>query len=182
MSKSTGRVVDPFHALDRYGPDVMRFYMAHDGGIQDDSSYDNVHIIRLYNKFLNQQLGNLASRVTRGKKWSVRGAVERIGNTPAEYWNEGPGSRFWINSLSTIASKVDASFDAYDPRKALYQVTEFVRSVSGHVRLREHQLISFRQMHSSRCRNRGITHSNLRLANLEKMLTEPYILRPRLCA
>ena len=131
MSKSTGRVVDPFHALDRYGPDVMRFYMAHDGGIQDDSSYDNVHIIKLYNKFLNQQLGNLASRVTRGKKWSVRGAVERIGSAPAEYWNEGPGSSFWNNSLSTVATKVDGSFDAYDPRKALFQVTEFVRAVSG---------------------------------------------------
>jgi methionyl-tRNA synthetase len=109
----------------------MRFYMAHDGGIQDDSSYDNVHIIKLYNKFLNQQLGNLASRVTRGKKWSVRGAVERIGSAPAQYWNEGPGSNFWNNSLSTIATKVDGSFDAYDPRKALFQVTEFVRAVSG---------------------------------------------------
>ncbi|KAF9692508.1 hypothetical protein EKO04_009482 [Ascochyta lentis] len=131
MSKSTGRVVDPFHALDRYGPDVMRFYMAHDGGIQDDSSYDNVHIIRLYNKFLNQQLGNLASRVTRGKKWSVRGAVERIGSAPAEYWSEGPGSSFWTNSLSTIASKVDGLFDIYDPRKALFQVTEFVRGANA---------------------------------------------------
>jgi methionyl-tRNA synthetase len=130
MSKSTGRVVDPFRALDRYGSDVMRFYMAHDGGIQDDASYDNIHIIRLYNTFLNQQLGNLASRVLRGKKWSVRGAVERVGSASVEQWEEGPGSKFWHNSLSTVASKVDESFDAYDPRKALFQVTEFVRSVS----------------------------------------------------
>ncbi|KAJ4984456.1 methionyl-tRNA synthetase [Stagonosporopsis vannaccii] len=130
MSKSTGRVVDPFHALDRYGPDVMRFYMAHDGGIQDDSSYDNSHIIKLYNKFLNQQLGNLVSRVTRGKKWSVRGAVERIGSAPADYWSEGPGSRFWFNSLDTVSSKVDGLFDAYDPRKALHQITELVRGAN----------------------------------------------------
>ncbi|KAF3038778.1 methionyl-tRNA synthetase [Didymella heteroderae] len=131
MSKSTGRVVDPFHAIDRYGPDVMRFYMAHDGGIQDDASYDNAHIIKLYNKFLNQQLGNLASRVTRGKKWSVRGAVERIGSSPPEYWSEGPGSQFWTNSLSTVTTKVDSLFDAYDPRKALHQLTEFVRSANA---------------------------------------------------
>jgi methionyl-tRNA synthetase len=130
MSKSTGRVVDPFHALDRFGSDVMRFYMAHDGGIQDDSSYDNVRIIRLYNTFLNQQLGNLASRVMRGKKWSVRGAVERIGGKPTEDWEEGPGSKFRNNSLATIASKIDTSFDAYDPRKAVFQMTEFVRGVS----------------------------------------------------
>ncbi|KAH6612687.1 tRNA synthetases class I (M)-domain-containing protein [Boeremia exigua] len=131
MSKSTGRVVDPFHALDRYGSDVMRFYMAHNGGIQDDSSYDNSHIISLYNKFLNGQLGNLASRVIRGKKWSVRGAVERVGSAPAEYWTEGPGSQFWSNSLNTVASKVDGQFDEYDPRKALHQITEFVRGANA---------------------------------------------------
>ncbi|KAL5121990.1 methionyl-tRNA synthetase [Pleosporales sp. CAS-2024a] len=118
MSKSTGRVVDPFHAIDRFGPDVMRFYMGHEGGIQDDSSYDNIRIIQLYNKFLNNQLGNLASRVMRNRKWSVRGAVERVGSTPAEDWQEGPGSKFWTNSLATVASKVDEAFEARDPRKA----------------------------------------------------------------
>jgi methionyl-tRNA synthetase len=129
MSKSTGRVVDPFHAIDRFGPDVMRFYMGHDGGIQDDASYDNINIIRLYNKFLNNTLGNLASRVTRNKKWSVRGAVERVGGRPVEEWEEGPGARFWNTSLSTIASKVDQSFEEYDPRKAVYQIADFVRGV-----------------------------------------------------
>jgi methionyl-tRNA synthetase len=130
MSKSTGRVVDPFHAIDRFGPDVMRFYMGHDGGIQDDSNYDNIHIIRLYNKFLNNTLGNLASRVMRNKKWSVQGAVERIGGRTAKEWEEGPGARFWNNSLSTIASKVDQSFEEYDPRKAIYQIADFTRGVS----------------------------------------------------
>jgi methionyl-tRNA synthetase len=130
MSKSTGRVVDPFNALDRYGPDVMRFYMAHDGGIQNDSSYDNRNIIKLYNDVLAGQLGNLVSRVTRGKKWSVRGAVERISSAPAEYWEEGPGSKFWTNSLSTVVAKVEGSFDVYDPRQAVFQITELVRSVS----------------------------------------------------
>jgi methionyl-tRNA synthetase len=130
MSKSTGRVVDPFHAIDRFGSDVMRFYMGHEGGIQDDASYDNIRIIQLYNKFLNNQLGNLASRVMRNKKWSVRGAVERIGGRPAEEWEEGPGSAFWNNSLVTIASKVDQSFEVYDPRKAVYHIANFVRGVS----------------------------------------------------
>jgi methionyl-tRNA synthetase len=130
MSKSTGRVVDPFQAIDRFGPDVMRFYMGHDGGIQDDSNYDNIHIIRLYNKFLNNTLGNLASRVMRNKKWSVRGAVERVGGRTAEEWEEGPGARFWNNSLSTIASKVDQSFEEYDPRKAVNHIADFARGVS----------------------------------------------------
>ncbi|KAF2710461.1 hypothetical protein K504DRAFT_454749 [Pleomassaria siparia CBS 279.74] len=130
MSKSTGKVVDPFHALDRFGSDVMRFYLAHDGGLVDDSSYDNVHIIKTYNTFLSKNLGNLASRVTRGKRWSVRGAVERIGNKPAEYWDEGAGSQFYKNTLTEMPPKIVEALDSYDPRKALQEIAEFVRSTN----------------------------------------------------
>jgi len=130
MSKSTGRVVDPFHALDRFGSDVMRYYLTHEGGLSNDADYDNIYIIKTYNTFLNQNLGNLASRVLRGKRWSVRGAVERIGAKPATYWDEGAGSKFYKNSLIVMSFKVAAALDSYDPRKALQEITEFIRSVS----------------------------------------------------
>lgn len=133
MSKSTGKVVDPFLAIDRFGSDVMRFFLVREGGLRDDASYDNARIIRQYETFLRQQLGNLASRVVRGKGWSVRGAVERIGGRPAEEWEEGPGSRFRNNSLATIASETDAAFDACNPRKAVFGITEFIRGVSYHI-------------------------------------------------
>ena len=132
MSKSTGRVVDPFHALDRFGPDVMRFYMAHEGRLDNDSNYDNARIIGLYNTFLNQQLGNLASRVTRGKRWSVRGAIERVGGRSQEEWEEGPGSAFWNNSLVPYASRLDEAFDACDPRRAVLHIGDFVRGVCSY--------------------------------------------------
>jgi methionyl-tRNA synthetase len=76
MSKSTGNVVNPFFAIDRFGVDVMRYYLARDGGIKDDASYDNVHIIRRYNRDLKDHLGNLASRLMRSKKWNIREAVQ----------------------------------------------------------------------------------------------------------
>lgn len=130
MSKSTGKVVDPFNALERFGPDVMRFYLTHAGGFQNDADYDNIRIITMYNKFLNGSLGNLASRVTRGKKWSVRGAVERTGALPAEEYEDGPGSRFYKNTLSEEPAKIMALLDAHDPRTAVFEIANFVRSVS----------------------------------------------------
>lgn len=75
MSKSTGNVVNPFFALDRFGVDTMRYYLAHDGGIRDDADYDNSYIIERYKKGLQGGLGNLVSRITRGKGWNVRRAV-----------------------------------------------------------------------------------------------------------
>ncbi|KAH7401816.1 tRNA synthetases class I (M)-domain-containing protein [Phaeosphaeria sp. MPI-PUGE-AT-0046c] len=130
MSKSTGRVVDPFHAIGRFGPDVMRFYMCRDGGIQNDSSYDNAHIISLYQNFLNGQLGNLATRVMRNKKWSVAGAVKRVGGRTLEEWAEGPGAKFWNRSLSKITPSVEESFEAYDPRTAVHLICDLVHRMS----------------------------------------------------
>ena len=85
MSKSTGNVVNPFFAIDRFGVDTMRYYLAHDGGIRDDADYENRYIVDRYKKGLQGGLGNLASRITRGKGWNVRKAVEwaTTGNAPA---------------------------------------------------------------------------------------------------
>ena len=76
MAKSTGNVVNPFFALDRFGVDVMRFYLAHDGGISNDSDYGNNFIVERYKKALQGGLGNLVSRVTRPKIWSVQSSVK----------------------------------------------------------------------------------------------------------
>lgn len=76
MSKSTGNVVNPFFALDRFGVDTMRYYLALDGGIKDDAAYENSYIIERYSKGLQGGLGNLLSRIVRGKGWSVPRAVQ----------------------------------------------------------------------------------------------------------
>ncbi|KAJ5225396.1 Methionyl-tRNA synthetase [Penicillium chermesinum] len=64
MSKSTGNVVNPFFAMDRFGVDGMRFFLAYQGGMADDADYDNDFISRDYRKLLQGGLGNLASRTT----------------------------------------------------------------------------------------------------------------------
>jgi methionyl-tRNA synthetase len=77
MSKSTGNVVNPFHAIDTYGVDTIRYYLAHDGGINHDADYNNSRVVQRY-KELQGVLGNLASRLTRGKGWNIRNAIVEI--------------------------------------------------------------------------------------------------------
>ncbi|MDI1491042.1 MAG: methionyl-tRNA synthetase [Ramalina farinacea] len=84
MSKSTGMVVNPFFAISRFGVDCMRWYLVLDGGIKDDSAYDNSFIIERYKKGLQGGLGNLVSRVTKGRAWSVRRAVQDHGESSTE--------------------------------------------------------------------------------------------------
>lgn len=75
MSKSLGNVVNPFHAIDRWGVDTMRYFMLMDGALGDDADYENIYIQRRYNKQLKDGIGNLLGRVTRSKRWNVRESV-----------------------------------------------------------------------------------------------------------
>lgn len=88
MSKSLGNVVNPFFALERFGVDAVRYYLAHDGGIQDDADYDNSYIIDKYERGLKGGLGNLTSRVMRGKDWNVREAVRLGTSQPGHHSHE----------------------------------------------------------------------------------------------
>lgn len=76
MAKSTGNVVNPFFALDRFGVDLMRYYLAHDGGIEHDSDYGNQLIVERYKKGLMGGLGNLFYRITKSDMWSVPDAIK----------------------------------------------------------------------------------------------------------
>ena len=82
MSKSTGVTVNPFFAMVRFGTDTMRYFLTLDGGLSNDSSYDNSFIIKRYKTELQGALGNLVSRLTRGKGWSVRESIERYHGRP----------------------------------------------------------------------------------------------------
>jgi methionyl-tRNA synthetase len=128
MAKSTGNVVNPFFAIDRFGIDTMRYYLAHDGGIINDSDYGNLHIVEKYKKGLQWGLGNLVSRVTRPKAWSVRASVEAAhsGLLP----NPAKTGLDQVKLLQELRDKVSASFDQLDPGAALHHIMNTVYEVS----------------------------------------------------
>ena len=93
MSKSVGNVVNPFFAIDRFDTDTMRYYLANDGGIVDDADYDNLYIVDRYKKGLQGGLGNLVSRIIRGKKWDIRESVLK-----AQRSGRGPRMQTYVRS------------------------------------------------------------------------------------
>ncbi|KAL8868641.1 MAG: hypothetical protein Q9174_004858 [Haloplaca sp. 1 TL-2023] len=115
MSKSRGNVVNPFFALDRFGSDVMRYYLIRDGGIKDDSNYDNEYIIQRY-KSLQGLLGNLVSRVTRPKEWNVRKAIEK-GNIAID-----EPAQSLLKNLQSLPGSVDEMMARANPGLALREV------------------------------------------------------------
>lgn len=130
MAKSTGNVVNPFFAMDRFGVDAIRYYLAHDGGISHDSDYGNEMIAEKYNKGLKGGVGNLLSRVMRGKKfWSVERAVARARDGLLDL---GRSEQYLEHRtrLEKLAQCVDEKFDRLDCGGALRTVMDAVYTVS----------------------------------------------------
>lgn len=123
MSKSTGVAVNPFFAINRFGVDCMRYYLALDGGIKDDASYDNSFIIDRYKKGLQGGLGNLVSRITRGRGWSIRRAV--MTGRPSIEQLDGELSC----QLKGLPDQVRRSMGKPDPREALETIMKAVYQV-----------------------------------------------------
>ncbi|KAF2099122.1 methionyl-tRNA synthetase [Rhizodiscina lignyota] len=125
MSKSLGNVVNPFFAIQRFGVDMMRFYLAHDGDVERDADYSNYHIIERYKKELQGGLGNLASRILRGKKWDVRACVQRyFASNPAALQTSGKSrvqaQLAMMRSMPELASKAMDELSLRDALKLIF--------------------------------------------------------------
>ena len=127
MAKSTGNVVNPFFALDRFGVDAMRYYLIHDGGIQDDADYENSYIIERYKKGLQGGLGNLATRIVRGKGWSVHEAVRLASED--EQPAEGNAAEAHRKLLMKLPALVATKMESLDSGAALKEIMHAVYMV-----------------------------------------------------
>lgn len=128
MAKSTGNVVNPFFAIDRFGLDTMRYYLALGGGITDDADYGNDYIVSAFKKGLQGGLGNLVSRVTRPKSWSVPQAIQSYKKGAFLKPNQVTAKQ--IELLEKIPGEVDKKFEELDSGAALQAIMKVVFEVS----------------------------------------------------
>lgn len=128
MSKSIGNVVNPLFAMDRFGVDVMRYYLIHDGGIKEDSDYGNEYIVERYKKGLQQGLGNLVSRLTRPKVWNVRSCVEATHSQGSKNSNSTTSRQ--IDFLNSVRDKANEKMQELNAGAALHVIMDTVYEVS----------------------------------------------------
>ncbi|KAB2956464.1 MAG: methionine--tRNA ligase, partial [Thermoanaerobaculia bacterium] len=63
MSKSVGNVVRPDHLVERFGPDVLRYFLLREMVFGQDASFSDEAFAERYNSDLANDLGNTASRL-----------------------------------------------------------------------------------------------------------------------
>ncbi|KAI5295981.1 methionyl-tRNA synthetase [Ascosphaera acerosa] len=139
MSKSTGNVVNPQFALERFHVDALRYFFVADAALAHDSDYENRTIAERYKKGLQWGLGNLASRLTRSKKWSVAKAVgfAREGKLPGQL----EASREEVQELDArqvkllerVAGHARKHMDGLDPQRALDTIMDAVYQANKYI-------------------------------------------------
>ena len=115
--------------MNKFGTDTMRFYLAHDGGIENDADYSNDYITERYRKCLAGGIGNLVQRLTKPKAWSVRASVERATEGLVDY--EGAAEHRAM--LSSVRESIDQHFTELNPRKALLEIMDVIYQTNKHV-------------------------------------------------
>lgn len=138
MAKSTGNVVNPFWAMERFGVDVMRWYLVHEGGITDDSDYDNSFIVEKHRKGLKGGLGNLASRIMRSNMWNVRDGVRSCTPMNPDDMSSLPplfddSAREMIAKLQALPSTADQHMRDLYPNKAVQTIMSAVYDANAYL-------------------------------------------------
>lgn len=127
MSKSTGNVVNPFFAIERFGVDGMRFFLAYRGGLSDDADFDNSFITRDYKKLLQNGIGNLAQRTIGCARGNLRSYIKdaQSDKLPAATAEDLEHQ----SVLAETPTKVAELMETLNPRAALQEIMSIIDQV-----------------------------------------------------
>ncbi|MGN0200929.1 MAG: isoleucine--tRNA ligase [Candidatus Cryptobacteroides sp.] len=121
MSKRLGNAVDPFKALDTYGPDALRWYMLTNAQPWDNLKFDQAGVEEVRRKFFG----------TLYNSYSVFALYANIdGFDPASeavpYEHRPIFDRWIVSRLNTLRKNVEACYEDYDITGAGRLVQDFV--------------------------------------------------------
>lgn len=129
MSKSIGNVVNPFFAIDRFGVDTMRFYLAYAGSATDDADYDNAYIISCYKKMLQWGIGNLTHRVLGLAKKNLRSCI--VSATSNQLPPATAEDEQYQAMLQTVPCEVAGHMNDLNPHAALKAIMTIMEQVGS---------------------------------------------------
>ena len=118
MSKRKGNVVNPFEALAKYGPDVIRWYMIENAPPWDNLKFDEDGVKETQRRFFGTLLNTYSffALYANIDKYSYTDKEEKLNNL----------DKWILSKLQTLIEEVTAAYDDYEPTKAARAVQEFV--------------------------------------------------------
>ncbi|KAF9463674.1 tRNA synthetases class I (M)-domain-containing protein [Collybia nuda] len=126
MSKSLGNVADPFEAIEEFGIDIVRYYLARIGGrFRDDVDWSREQLDK-HNKELQSLLGNFFLRVT-SKTIHTRMASAPPISIQEVYSEASSPNRALIDAQRALPENVRVSMDSMEVSDALGSIIDLLR-------------------------------------------------------
>ena len=121
MSKRLGNAVDPFKALDKFGPDALRWYMLTNSQPWDNLRFDEAGVDEVRRKFFGTLYNTYSFFALYANVDSFDPASEPVP------MSERPELDRWVISLlNTLVKNVVAAYEDYDVTSAGRLIQDFV--------------------------------------------------------
>ncbi|MBQ3873188.1 MAG: isoleucine--tRNA ligase, partial [Bacteroidales bacterium] len=120
MSKRLGNAVDPFKALDNYGPDALRWYMLTNAEPWDNLKFDEGGVSDVRRKFFGTLYNTYAffARYANIDGWQPNSSEVEKSLTEMDKW--------MLSRLNTVIREVRAAYEDYDVKTAGRIIETFV--------------------------------------------------------
>jgi isoleucyl-tRNA synthetase len=122
MSKSKGNVVNPFEAIAKYGPDLVRWYMIENAPPWDNLKFDFDGIVEVQRRFFGTLMNTYAFFALYA---NIDGFVKDELNN-ADKADLTHLDRWILSKLQTLIRDVTEAYNDYEPTRAARSIQEFV--------------------------------------------------------
>lgn len=121
MSKRLGNAVDPFETLSKYGADPTRWYMIGNANPWENLKFDETGVAEVQRRFFST-LQNTYSF------FALYANLDQYEGEPVSDASLTESDRWILSRLNTLIGIVDASYDTYEPTKAVREISLFVNN------------------------------------------------------
>ena len=122
MSKRKGNVVNPFTTLEKFGPDVVRWYMMENAPPWDNLKFDAEGLVETQRRFF----GTLMNTYSFFALYANIDGFEKDEMKNVSYDRLSTLDRWIISKLQTLIVEVTAAYNEYEPTRAARAIQDFV--------------------------------------------------------
>jgi isoleucyl-tRNA synthetase len=119
MSKRKGNVVDPFSTIEKFGPDVVRWYMIENAPPWDNLKFDAEGIAEVQRRFFGTLLNTYSF-------FALYANIDGYVKEEAPIASQNHLDRWIFSRLQTLIKEVTAAYNEYEPTRAARAIQDFV--------------------------------------------------------
>ncbi|MEX0746580.1 MAG: isoleucine--tRNA ligase [Rhodothermales bacterium] len=126
MSKTKGNAVDPFETIERFGADVVRWYMMSNTPPWENIKFSERGMVDTLRKFFNTLENVYSFFATYANIDGFEYSEERLSVA-----DRAELDRWIMSRLNSTLVEVDGAYDSYNPTKAARAIEKFVEELSN---------------------------------------------------